>query len=203
MRIGGTENRELMAQARAALRGQWGLGVSVTFLYLALAIVLQSVSTVGSLVWLIMAGPLILGLAELYLALARGRTVRFQAVFEGFNRFGTAVGAYLLQLLFILLWMLLLIVPGIIAALAYSMTFYVLADDPDCGPREAIRRSKEMMRGHKWKLACLTLRFTGWLLLSVLSMGIGLLWLIPYMSVAFARFYDDVKPAPTAAHEAL
>jgi uncharacterized membrane protein len=202
MHITGTENRELMAQARAALRGQWGLGVAVTFLYLALGIVLQSVHSVGSLIWLIIAGPLTLGLAGFNLTLSRGKPARFQDVFEGFNRFGTALGVHFLRILFVLLWALLLIVPGIIAALAYSMAFYVLADDPACGAVEALRRSKEMMRGHKWKLLCLLLRFTGWLLLSAVSLGIGLLWLMPYVWVTLARFYEDIRPAPAVATEA-
>jgi uncharacterized membrane protein len=203
MQITGTENRELMAQARAALRGQWGLGVAVTFLYLSLAIVVQSVHSVGSLIWLIIAGPFTLGLAGFNLTLSRGKPARFQDVFEGFNRFGVALGVHFLRMLFVLLWALLLIIPGIIAALAYSMAFYVLADNPSCGVVEALRRSKEMMRGRKWKLTCLLFRFFGWLLLTVISLGIGLLWLVPYISVAMAAFYEDVKPAPAAADEVL
>jgi uncharacterized membrane protein len=203
MQAGGTENRELMARARLALRGRWGLAVAVTFLYLALSLVLQAMDAVGNLVWFVLAGPLTLGLMGVYLSLARGRNARFQDLFEGFNRFGTAVGAYLLQILFIVLWALLLIIPGLIAALAYSMTFYILADDPSCRAVEALKRSKEMMRGHKWKLTCLLFRFFGWLLLTVISLGIGLLWLAPYISVTMAAFYDDIKPAPAAADEAL
>jgi uncharacterized membrane protein len=94
---------------------------------------------------------------------------------------------------FILLWMLLLIIPGIIAALSYSMTFYIIADDETMDAMEAIDKSKAMMDGYKWKYFCLALRFVGWALLCILTLGIGFFWLMPYMQVTNAKFYEDVK----------
>jgi uncharacterized membrane protein len=88
---------------------------------------------------------------------------------------------------------LLLIVPGIIAALSYSMTYFIIAENDSIGSLEAITKSKEMMRGNKWKLFCLCCRFLGWILLCILTIGIGFLWLYPYMMVSFAKFYDDIK----------
>jgi uncharacterized membrane protein len=98
--------------------------------------------------------------------------------------------------IFIILWTLLLIIPGIIMSLAYSMTFYILADNPDINPIDAIRKSREMMYGYKWKIFCLNLRFIGWGFLCIFTMGIGLLWLLPYMSVSFAKFYEEAKANP-------
>jgi hypothetical protein len=69
--------------------------------------------------------------------------------------------------------------------------------DPAVGVRESLRRSKEMMRGHKWKLFCLYCRFIGWSLLALLTCGVGYLWLIPYMQTAMAHFYEDVRPRST------
>jgi uncharacterized membrane protein len=94
---------------------------------------------------------------------------------------------------FIILWMLLLIIPGIIAALSYSMTFYIIADDETMDAMEAIDKSKAMMDGYKWKYFCLALRFVGWALLCLLTLGIGFFWLMPYMQVTNAKFYEDVK----------
>ena len=75
-----------------------------------------------------------------------------------------------------------------------SMAFFIIADDADCGPLEAISRSKEMMKGNKWKLFCLHWRFFGWALLAAFfTFGIGYLWLVPYMQTSFAKFYEDVK----------
>jgi uncharacterized membrane protein len=100
------------------------------------------------------------------------------------------------MVLFIVLWLLLLIIPGIIAAISYSMTFYILADDKSIKPMEAIDKSKKMMDGYKWKYFFLCLRFFGWALLCILTLGIGFLWLIPYINVSIAKFYDDVKENP-------
>ncbi len=99
----------------------------------------------------------------------------------------------MLQFIFVFLWSLLLIIPGIIATLSYSMTYFIIADNNSITALEAITKSKEMMRGNKWKFFCLGLRFLGWSLLCVVTLGIGFLWLTPYMSVSSAQFYDDLK----------
>jgi uncharacterized membrane protein len=97
------------------------------------------------------------------------------------------------MLLFVILWTLLLIIPGIIAGLSYSMTFYILSDDRTLKPREALDKSKQMMDGYKMKLFKLALRFFLLALLCILTLGIGFLWLIPYANVTMANFYDDVR----------
>jgi uncharacterized membrane protein len=97
------------------------------------------------------------------------------------------------MLLFILLWTLLLIIPGIVAALSYSQTFFILSENPKRGGQDVIRKSKTMMKGNRWKLFCLFWRFFGWCLLGILSLGIGFLWILPYLQTSLARFYDDLK----------
>ena len=97
------------------------------------------------------------------------------------------------MLLYVLLWTLLLIIPGIIAALGYSMTYYILADDPLLKPQDALKKSKTMMNGHKTKLFYLCLRFFLLALLCILTLGIGFFWLIPYVHVTMAKFYDDIN----------
>lgn len=97
------------------------------------------------------------------------------------------------MILYVLLWTLLLIVPGIIAALGYSMTFYILADEPELKAEEALRKSKAMMDGYKLKLFYLDLRFFLLAFLCILTLGIGFLWLIPYVNVTTALFYEDIK----------
>jgi uncharacterized membrane protein len=85
------------------------------------------------------------------------------------------------------------LIPAIIAQFRYSQTYYLLCDVPGIGPLVAIQRSTQMMVGNKWKLFCLQCRFIGWALLCIPTLGIGFLWLIPYMTVSMAAFYDDVK----------
>ena len=188
-----THNRDLMTQARAALDGHWWLSVGVTFVFVAIISAAGGVPCVGQLVNLLISGPLSLGLAVFALALVRARPVSMGQLFEGFNAFGNALAAYILMAIFVLLWCLLLIIPGIIAALAYSMTYFIMQDQPNLGPLEAIDLSRQMMRGNKWKYFCLQWRFFGWGLLCVLTCGIGFLWLMPYMMASQARFYDDLK----------
>ena len=89
--------------------------------------------------------------------------------------------------------MLLLIVPGIIAAISYSMAFFIQRDNPDMKAMEAIDASKKMMYGYKWKYFCLGLRFLGWFILGILSCGIGFLWILPYLYISTAKFYIDLK----------
>jgi uncharacterized membrane protein len=192
---GTTPNALLMQRARESLKGNWGMAVGVAFVY---GLILSVSSNVCGFIPLIIDGPFLLGLAIFFLCIARRSGARFGQLFEGFSNFGTALGAYLLMMIFIFLWMLLLIVPGIIAAYAYSMTYYIIADDPSIGSLEAIRRSKEMMRGRKGKLFCMHLRFIGWWFLCILSCGIGFLWFVPYIETATAQFYDDLAP-PSAA----
>ena len=191
---GNTPNRDLMSHARAALAGRWGLAIGVMVVQIAINIAASIIPFgVGGVISFLIAGPFAIGLAIFFLSISRGGDSRFSMLFDGFSRFGTALGAYFFMGLFVLLWCLLLIIPGIIAAYSYSMTFYIVAEDPSVGALDAITRSKEMMRGKKWKFFCLNMRFIGWALLCVLTCGIGFLWLMPYISTSCARFYDDVR----------
>ncbi len=100
------------------------------------------------------------------------------------------------MLLFVVLWMLLLIIPGIVAGLSYSMAWNILCDDPALSPMEVLRRSKAMMQGHRWRYFCLLCRFFGWGVLCVFSLGVGFLWFLPYFSTSVACFYNDLKGRP-------
>jgi uncharacterized membrane protein len=99
----------------------------------------------------------------------------------------------LLVYLYTALWTLLLIVPGIVKGLAYSLTPFIVKDNPQLSPNQAINLSMKMMKGHKFDLFYLYLSFIGWIFLAILTLGIGLLWVIPYMQTSMAAFYLDVK----------
>ncbi len=191
-----TENGVLMQMARESLKGKWGIAIGTLVVYLLIVVALQIIPVVGPIVSLLITGPLAIGLAIFSLSISRNQDTKLEQIFQGFNNFGTALGAYLLMVLFIILWMLLLIIPGIIASISYSMTFYILADDNSISAMDAIKKSKKMMDGYKWKYFCLGLRFFGWALLCILTLGIGFLWLMPYIQVSMAKFYDDIKANP-------
>ncbi len=218
--VGGSSNKELMADARMALSGNWGMGVLGLVLYYAFAFSLSmftvaatmfvtvavsasganvelassAMSFASQVVQILVSGALAVGFCSYYLVIAQEGEARLEYLFTGFRRFWTAFGAYFFYTLFIFLWMLLFIIPGIIATFRYAMVFFVVADDEECGSLEAIRRSKEVMKGNKWKLFCLYWRFFWWgLLATFFTFGIGYFWLLPYMQTSFAKFYEDVK----------
>lgn len=188
-----TENRALMTQARESLKGHWGIAVGGNAIYMILMILFQGIPRVGWIGALIIGGPYLLGWSLFFLSLTRKQEVRLAQLFEGFNRFADALVAYLLMALFIILWTLLFIIPGVVACLSYSQAFFILADNPRLKGSEALRKSKSMMKGNRWRLFCLFWRFFGWFLLGVLSGGIGFLWIMPYMAATLAHFYDDLK----------
>src|SRR6185312_6100896 len=131
------ENIVLMREARQSLEGKWGLAIGTFVVYTLITSAPGSFTPPASVVSLLIGGPFALGAAIFSLSLSRGKEVKLEQIFQGFNRFSTALGAYLLMLLYVVLWMLLLIVPGIIAALSYSMTFYILADDESIKAEDA------------------------------------------------------------------
>ena len=197
----GTENKVLMQQARESLKGKWGLAVGTFLVYLVISGIISYIPKTGGLLSFIITGPFAVGVSIFSLAMSRNRNPRFEQIFYGFKKFWVSLGAYLLYAVFVLLWAILLIIPGIIAALSYSMTYFIIAEDDSIGPLEAITKSKKMMYGYRWKIFCLYLRFLGWALLCVLTVGIGFLWLVPYIGVSFAKFYDDLLPPAVAQAE--
>lgn len=189
---GQTSNAELMTRAREVLSTNWGLAIVTFLLYSIVVGFIQAIPYIGPVVMFIVGGPFAFGLAYFALNFSRQTNPKIEDIFNGFSEFGRAFTAYLLTNLFIFGWMLLLIVPGIIKAYAYSMTYYIMLDDKTISVTDAITKSREIMDGNKFKLFCLGCRFIGWGLLCILTLGIGFLWLIPYISISMAKFYDDV-----------
>ena len=198
-----TENKILMQQAKNSLEGKWGISIGVTAIYLIITLFCGMIPILGSIASLIITGPLMLGVYMFFIKISRNQDVELSEMFNGFQNFANALVTYLLMAVVVLLWMLLLIVPGIIKAFAYSMTFMILAEKPETAPMEALRESEKMMKGFKMKLFLLSLRFFGWALLCILTLGIGFLWLMPYMYVSFVKFYDDIKANQNVQDSAL
>ena len=139
---------------------------------------------------LLVTGAMDLGLTLFFLAMFRRQIVGIGDVFLGFERYGKALGLFLFQGLFIVLWSLLFLVPGIIAAIRYSQAFFILADDPNKGIRQCMDESKMMMRGNKAKYFCMSLSFIGWAILASIPAGVlsGIseaLYLSGFMTVLF------------------
>lgn len=130
----------------------------------------------------------------------RGNNPSFGNLLDGFGFFWRILLLNVLTGLFISLWSLLFIIPGVIAALSYSQATLILIDHPEFSVMECIRASKNMMRGHKGELFWLELSFIGWSLLVSLSSVPGLwffsglqVWTVPYMSMTFVLYYEVLR----------
>jgi len=184
---------ELRFTARNQLKGQWGTAILISVVFTIICGLPSVIPYAGSVISLVLAGPLTLGIISCFIKLVRKQSFKFENLFDGFKNFTSAFILQILVSLFVFLWALLLVIPGIIAAYRYSMAFFILNDNPNIGAMEALDLSKKIMIGNKWRLFCLHLSFIGWALLSILTCGIGFLWLVPYMNTAIANFYENVK----------
>ena len=154
---------------------------------------LMIVGLIMGAVYFVLSSVVSIGYARFNLNVLDQQEGSFQTLFGYFSWWKTAAIANLLQSIYIILWTLLFIIPGIMAGYSYAMTKYILAENPELSAKEAIKRSKEMMKGNRWRLFCLELSFIGWGILSALTMDIGNLWLNPYREASIAAFYKEVS----------
>jgi len=159
----------------------------------ALMMVLGILLVIYAIIFIVIGGAVSFGYAKYNLELVDGKPVQVKYLFSQLNRIGDGFIMRLLTTVYILLWSLLLVIPGIIATYSYALAPYILYENPGMKPSEAIRKSKEMMKGRKWRLFCLFISFIGWAFLSLLTLGIGILFLRPYMEAAGAAFYRQVQ----------
>ena len=124
--------------------------------------------------------------------LKEGR-VEFNTIFEPFKDWKRYLGGILQVYVYVLLWSLLLYIPGIIKAISYSQTFFIMRENPGMSGERAIQQSMKMMHGHKMDLFLLNLSFIGWILLGMVTFGIAYLWIYPYSYTTQAAFYEEVK----------
>lgn len=213
--------KELKREARAALKGKWGEGVLLVFVLLLFAFLCdlpggyyqishpgyqQDMMNYGiqwsflkfviptSLLWIFVFYPLAVGASNSWRVILDGDKDLVDNAFKlGFGNYFHNIGGLLLMIILIFLWSLLLLIPGIIKSFAYAMTPFVLVDNPELSCYEAIKRSQELMKGNKWRYFLLALSFLGWILLGILSLGIGFFWIIPYIETTTAAFYYDIK----------
>ena len=196
----------LRNQAYEALRGKWTPAVVTSLVFCILLGVAVSLSRVNALLYLIayLGGASIVAIGMLYACwdlFTKGTLPEAGALFAPFKQYARTVGAVLLVFVYTLLWTLLLVIPGIIKAYSYSMTFYILRENPEMTAGDAITASQKMMDGHKMDLFLLSLSFIGWAILASITFGIGYLWLIPYIYTAYAAFYETLKKETSVTPE--
>ncbi len=187
---------DLRREARETLKEMgWKSPVLFVLMYEFLSLIIATliVTRVGSLATFLTAGAFNLGISTYFLGYSRMKEMPFETLFSGFKNYVSSLVLFLLVYIFIILGFILFIIPGIIAALNYSQAYYILSENPEMGAFEALRRSKEMMQGHRIRFFLLQLSFLGWAILCLCTLGIGLLWLCPYVNITNAKFYDDLR----------
>ena len=184
------DRKELKTAARLQIKGNVGTFFGLSIVFLIISGLSLPITVVGPL---ILQGPLELGLALFMIEVVRTQRGKFNTGFKGFKQFGSAFIALLLMKIFVFLWSLLFYIPGIIARLRYSMTYYIIADNPDISGGEAIGKSKEMMKGHKWELFVLLLSFFWWYVLCIITFGLASIYVSPYINAALVNYYERLK----------
>lgn len=199
---------ELKEKAKESLTGKYGDAIGIVLLLFAISFITgigcnilkdilgiskDSYSILNTICSLILSGLFTLGYTSYFLKISRDEDVEISELWSKMNLFVPYIVVSILIGLFTTLWALLLIIPGIIAAFSYSMTFYIMLDNPEMSPMEAIKESKRIMNGHKMDLFILELSFLGWAILGIFTFGILYLWLIPYMNVTTCNFYNEIK----------
>jgi uncharacterized membrane protein len=183
------ERAAIKSAAKAQLKQNFGV-ILGSMLILGILLAVSSFTFVGGL---ILAGPFALGLAIVVLKSARGENPNVGDAFRGFKQFGGSFVAFLLSMIFTCLWSLLLIIPGVIAQLRYSQAYFIMNDNPEISGSDAIKKSKEMMKGHKGELFVLLLSFFPWYLLGCVTFGLAFLWICPYIYQTLANYYEELK----------
>ncbi len=192
---------ELKQQAIKQLARRWKGIIIPNIIYMVIAsIIIYLISKfitnkafVSLFVNLILS-PLQLGLVAYGIRFVNyDESLDIKDVFDGYNRWLYAFILNIVIRFFTLLWGLLFIVPGIIKSYSYSMSYHILADNPNMKVKDALDWSKKITQGNKMRLFCLDLSFLGWFFLSILTLGIGYIWLVPYIQITTVNMYMNLK----------
>ena len=188
---------ELRAKARETLGGgifknPW---LAILLLFLVVGAIL---SFAGSFVVLpiIIMGPIYIGAFTYLIKYVRKENElnNLNPVLDGFTKdVAGNIILGVLHTLFVFLWSLLFIIPGIVKSYSYAMAYYIKIDNPNMSANDAITESRKMMKGHKARLFLLDLSFIGWIIVGVLALGIGVLWVEAYMQTTRVHFYEELK----------
>ena len=196
---------ELKAAAKEQIKGKIGILFVIT---LIIGLISGSAGAIlsfipgGSIVASVIITPaFMISIIRVYLNVVKGEQPKVSDAFSGFDDFWAAFKVNFLVGLFTFLWSLLFVIPGIIKALSYSMSLYILAENKGKPALECINESKAMTEGHKAELFVLGLSFYGWLLLCGITFGIAYIWVGPYMQATYINAYNSLKPAVTVEEE--
>ncbi|WP_049671969.1 DUF975 family protein [Bacillus sp. FJAT-27916] len=175
--------------ARNKLKGHWGLAIGVFF---TVALITSAIDALAQdyyyVYWILLlfiSVPLSVGQLWFFQDVERGETLTYSHLFDTFRKdYVRTLTAMLLVYLYTFLWSLLLIIPGIVKGLSYSMTMFVLRDHPEMTASEAIKESQRLMYGKKFDLFKLILSFIGYVILPWVLIGAGIVLMIAQVGIA-------------------
>ena len=202
-------NSIITAMARQTLKGKWFKTAVIFFGLLVLKCIMEFLTGKVLPVPYVPAGRGFYAVFEVFISsfiilwmfnMVKFNDNKFDYSSEAVRKFGSFAGTGILSGLIIACGYLLFIIPGIIFQFQYALALFIIADEPAMPVIEALRLSRKMMCGYKWKLFCLNCRFIGWWILAVLTFGIGTLFLIPYQICANIHFYRNVRAAYEAQY---
>ena len=196
------DRKLIKANAKRYLGGgifktEWLYGLLIMLLFSLL-------STVGSVAAIIIYGPLTYGVAKAFLISSRqgGSQIDVGTLFDGFrDDFAGTLLLGLLEGVFVFLWSLLFVIPGIVKSYAYSFAFFIKADHPEYDWKQCLDESQRMTKGHKGELFVLDLSFIGWFIVCCFTFGLGFLWLSPYMQMSRTEFYNQIATSEYVAEQ--
>ena len=188
---------QLMRKARTLLEPHWILSIGVCLVYGLMLAIPSELNRYGEIVSFLLAGPLQLGLCFFFLNLIKGKETHFELLFEGFKPLVTVLLSYAIITVLTVVGLFLLFVPGIFVALGFSMTYYIIAEDPEISFQAALEQSWKLTDGYKMELLELNLRFIPWYILGVLCLIVGVLAVIPWHNTTLALYYEDLKERQT------
>ena len=156
--------------------------------------ILSVASYCGGIPAMLIEGPLGVGVAFVFISLMRGKNkIDIEDMFKGFrDNLGRNLLLGFLANLFVALWSLLFIIPGIVKLYAYSMAYYIANEHPEYDWKACLDESQRLTRGHKLDLFVLDLSFIGWYIVGSLCLGIGVLWVAPYHTCAKINYFDAI-----------
>lgn len=192
-------NAELKKRAKEQLSGKWVLAI-ITLLCYNIIVSISGYESEGTLMITIgfiaslLMGAIEVGISRFSVNLANNKdSAKFTDLFSGFNVFFKALGVSIIVVIISVIGTLLFIIPGIIAMFMFSQVYFILAEDNEIGVIECLKKSSNMMKGHKLELFILELSFIGWFIVCIFTFGIGFLWYVPYYQMTMTNFYLELK----------
>lgn len=197
------DHRLIRQNARYIISGKlfeiWIPLLLIELITLPFSIVILKIAEAGSdlekiltIISSLLLMPLTIGSYEYFLDIVRGNNKSIKSLFAYFDRFGTILLAIIIMSILITFGSIIFIIPGVIFALMYSQVYYVIVDNKNYGALECLKESRTLMDGYKWDYLVFNFKFIGWILLTIFTFGIAGIYVIPYIIIAQAKYYDNL-----------